>query len=104
MNNVIEALPRGRRTPFDVPTPAQREAFLHGLTVLQETMRRPRHVPTVMVHQRVRNREVLYAPINDLARAFADIGKRPDKMLTAADLAVIEGKIGCNVEFVARRP
>lgn len=99
MSDVIEAFPCARRTPFDVPTPAQREAFLGSL---QETARKPRHAPTVMVHARQRGTETLYFPLNPAARHFANIAGRPDKALTARHMAEIRG-LGFNIECGAGR-
>ena len=99
MSDVI-TLPGTRpRTPFDQPTPAQREAFLG---TLQETARLPRYAPTVMVHARQRGTEVLYFAINPAGRHFANIAGRPDKALTARHLHEIEG-LGFRIEHAEPR-
>lgn len=82
-------------TPFDIPTQAQREAFIG---MLQSNAQTPRHAPTIMLHAKRRGGGMAYYPMNPFAQAFAKLLRRPH--LEERDVAIIKEELHYNIEII----
>lgn len=96
MSEVIVLRGGNPRTPFDRPTPAERETFLAGLHILRETANQPRHAPTIMVRQF----GSAYIALNPKAEVLAMHERGDPKKPFSEKLLRLAADLGFNVEVV----